>query len=369
MKPKLTFLFQLLIAGLAILVALLLTVWFFMRIQTANTTLAGDWIVIRPGVDHWNLSYGLDSRLQITPWSAVLLLPLGPIPVNAGWGVVAFVTLAVLSLSVPREEISERKWIAGVLMLTLSFLAVRTIADGNVEFLTLCGLLFLEWGLLGKNPVLFALGILLTVTKVQEAWILVLGLPFLAGREWNSRRWLITVGVLALVVVPSLLWKGRDWLLLIVSIPERANIMNSSLLTTAERLGGSVGLAFLFWAVLFLLTAFITVKFCRGYSREAVAFLLSASLLLAPYAAGNNVLVVYAIGAVPLLLARRWEGAVLVGLINLPYFFVPFHDLMYWWSAPYWTLVLLISWVFLALRMRAARRIMDGGTRPSLAYR
>jgi uncharacterized membrane protein len=344
------------IAGAAVLAVLLMVVWFFMRIPIAGTTLAMDWITIRPGVDHWDLSYGSDSLLRITPWSAILLLPLGQLPLNAGWGAVAFLTLIVLTLCVPREEDAGRKWIAGVFTAVFSFLALRTMADGNVEFLTLAGLVLLEAGLLRKSPVVFALGILLTVSKVQETWILMIFLPLVAGREWNSRRWLITIAVLGLAVVPGILWRGREWFASVFAIQDRGSIMDSSLLAAVQRAGGALGTAFLLWIVLFLFTAAVAALYIRGYSREALGFLTAASLLLAPYAAGNNVLIVYAIAVIPLLLARRWEGVLLAILCNLPYLLLPFPDLNYRYSASYWTLVLALTWVLLALRLRGISR-------------
>jgi uncharacterized membrane protein len=298
----------------------------------------------------------LDSLLRITPWSAVLLLPLGQLPLNAGWGIVAFLTLVVLTFCVPRDETSGGKWIAGVFAAAFSFLALRTMADGNVEFLTLTGLVLLGSGLQRKNPIVFALGILLAVSKVQETWILVIFLPLVAGREWNSRRWRITLSTLALVAVPGLLWRGREWLSSVFSIQDRGTIMDSSLLAAVQRAGGASETAFLLWIVLFLTTAAIAALYIRGYSREGLGFLTAASLLLSPYAAGNNVLIVYAIAILPLLIALRWEGVVLAVLCNLPYLLLPFPDVNYRYSAFYWTLVLILVWILLALRLRAMKK-------------
>jgi uncharacterized membrane protein len=374
MRSKLVFALQLLVAVAAFITALLLTVWFFMRIRIEGTTLAMDWITIRPGVDHWDLSYGLDSLLRITPWSAVLLLPLGQLPLNAGWGAIAFLTFLVLTLCIPREENDGGKWILGLLALVLSFPALRTMADGNVEFLTIGGLVLMEFGLLRKSPIVFALGILLTVSKVQEVWILVIFLPLLSGKEWNSRRWLITSGVLALVVVPSILWKGTEWFLSVFSIQDRGSIMDSSLLATVPRLGGSNAAALVLWIVVFGLVMTAGVWLIRGFSREALGFLTAGSLLLAPYAAGNNLLIVYAIGVMPLLLSRRWEGVLLAAWINLPYLVLPFREVNYRYSATYWTLVLGLAVVLFGLRLMrkreqitsAAKRTAVTGAAPSL---
>jgi hypothetical protein len=356
MKSRMTEFVPYGIAAAAVLAVTLMVVWFFMRIPIEGTTLAMDWITIRPGVDRWDLSYGSDSLLRITPWSAIFLLPLGQLPLNAGWGMVAVLTLIVLTLCVPREQDAGGKWIAGVFAAVFSFLALRTMADGNVEFLTLAGLMLLEAGLLRKSPIVFALGILLTVSKVQETWILMIFLPLMAGREWNPRRWLITVGVVGLAVVFGILWRGREWFASVFAIQDRGSIMDSSLLAAVQRAGGAFETASFLWIVLITATAAVAVLYIRSYSREAIGFLTTASLLLAPYAAGNNVLVVYAMAIIPLLIARHWEGVLLAVLCNLPFLLLPFPDVNYRYSASYWTLVLILTWVFLAFRLRMIKR-------------
>jgi hypothetical protein len=345
MKIDRSLVLPLLVAGAAVLAVFGLTVWFFMRIPTGGTTLALDWISIRAGLEHWNLTYSPENGLRYPPWSALLLLPLGQVPMGAGWGTVAFLTLMALTLCLPRAVDSGKKRILGVLVLTLAYPAVRTMVDGNIEFLVLAGLALLEFGLARGNPVLFGAGILLSATKIQETWILLLFLPFLAGKAWTARKWAATLGVLALAGIPAMLWRGREWLASVITSPFRGSIMDSSLLTTVQRFGGPPATAYAIWAAVFGLTVFFGARRERGRSREAFGFFLAASLLLAPYAAGNNLLIVYAFGVVPLLLSLRWEGVVLAGLINLPYLLLPFRELQYWYSAPYWTLVLALAWV------------------------
>jgi hypothetical protein len=364
-KPERSFVVPLLVAGSAVLAVWLLIVWFFMRLPTEGTTLALDWISIRAGIEHWKLTYSPSTGLRIPPWSALILLPLGQLPTGAGWGTVAFLTLAALPFCLPRRRISGKAWIAGIFALTLSYPAVRTVVDGNVEFLILIGLVVLEYGLLRGNPVLFGLGILLAATKVQETWILMVFLPLLAGRLWTRRMWRTTIGMLALVGIPALLWKGRDWFASMITSEYRGSIMDSSLLTTVQRLGGPPGLAYSLWALVFGLTVFIGLRYVRGPSREAFGFFTAVSLLLSPYAAGNNLLVVYAIGVVPLLLSVRWEGVLLAVLINLPYCLLPYRELQYRYSASYWTLILFLAWILFAHRIRDFKRKEGGEMRPA----
>ncbi len=344
------------ISGAALAGILFLTVWFFLHIHTEGSTLALDWISIREGLANWNLTYSIDNGLRYPPWSALLLLPLGQIPMGAGWGVVASLTLMALALCLPQGVESGKARITGILALTLSYPAVRTIVDGNIEFLILAGLALVEYGLLRKKPVLLGLGILLAATKVQETWILIVFLPLLAGKEWYPRKWLAALGIMAGIGLPTMIWKGHDWLLSIITSPYRGSIMDSSLLTTVQRMGGTPGLAYLLWAAIFGVTVFICLRYIRGSTREAFGFLTAVSLLLSPYAAGNNVLIVYAIAIIPLLLARRREGVLLAILCNLPYLLLPFPDLNYRYSASYWTMVLILTWVLLIFRLRGMNK-------------
>ncbi|MBN1439126.1 MAG: DUF2029 domain-containing protein [Anaerolineales bacterium] len=343
-------------AAIALAAALLLIVGFFLHMPTEGTTLALDWISIRAGLEDWDLAYAVENGLRYPPWSAALLLPLAQIPMGAGWGVIAFLTLAVLSLCLPGGTRPGRTRILAIFALALSYPALRTIADGNIEFLVLAGLVILERGLIGKKPVLAGVGLLLAATKVQETWILILALPLLAGKEWFPRRGAGALGTAAAVGLPAMAWRGREWLLSIVTSPFRGSIMDSSLLATAQRLIGIPWAACLIWCGMAAATVFVCARHLRGFSREAFGFLLAASLLLAPYAAGNNVLIVYALGVVPMLVLRRGEGILLAALVNLPFLLIPFRELNYQCSASYWTLVLLLAWLLFALRLRENRK-------------
>jgi hypothetical protein len=350
-----------LIAAILFLAAMLICIGFFRRIPVAGTTLGLDWFGIRAGVTSLDLNYSADTALRIPPWSALLLVPIGRLPFQAGWGVVAFLTLLVLPLSLERGKKSAGKWIFGALTLVLSYPALRTIADGNVEFLIIGGLLLLEYGLLRGRPLLLALGILLAATKVQEIWILFVFLPWVAGKDWGIRRWAWTIGILALVVLPFIIWKGPEWLVSMATSPYPGSILDSSLFAVLRRLGFPAGVAVFFWSAVLLAAIYTAVKCARGFSREALGFFLAASLLLAPYAAGNNVIVVYAVSVIPLAFAGLWEGIFLAVLINAPFLFLPFRGLQYQWSATYWCLVLLLAWFLFAIRLKKIKIDANSG--------
>ena len=84
----------------------------------------------------------------------------------------------------------------------------------------------------------------------------------------------------------------------------------------------------------------------------------AASLLLAPYAAGNSYLTVYTTGVIPLLQSWWLPGAVLVLLTNLPYLALDSFEILYYWSANYWCFLLFSTWG--ALIFRTARLEMPG---------
>ena len=83
----------------------------------------------------------------------------------------------------------------------------------------------------------------------------------------------------------------------------------------------------------------------NAFSREKAAALVAASLLLAPYAAGNSYLTVLAVGIIPLVIVWNPLAVVLLILTDLPYF--ANRQIQYDWSANYWT-ALLIFWIALA---------------------
>ncbi|MFW5772936.1 MAG: hypothetical protein ACOCZH_06380, partial [Phototrophicaceae bacterium] len=72
--------------------------------------------------------------------------------------------------------------------------------------------------------------------------------------------------------------------------------------------------------------------------------LVAAGLLLAPYAAGNSVVSVLAIGMIPLFVAAPLTGGVLLLMVNLPFLFVGADDIMYNYQSYWWTVCLLAAW-------------------------
>lgn len=80
--------------------------------------------------------------------------------------------------------------------------------------------------------------------------------------------------------------------------------------------------------------------------------LIAGSLLIAPYAAGNSVLSVLAIGMIPLFQSNLLLGGILVALVNLPFLWST--DVLYNFQSYYWTVVVLIIWAVLVWRCLSA---------------
>jgi hypothetical protein len=166
-------------------------------------------------------------------------------------------------------------------------------------------------------------------------------------RTWSPRRWIASGLMTALVVLPFMLWFGKDWLYALTSMPQRGSIMDTSLLAAMNRLGLPVWGFITLWLGVFVSTAYVALKSCCLISREKAGLLISASLLLAPYSAGNNYLAVLAIGIIPLFQSRPVLGAVIIALADLPFLLLGSRDIMYRWGAYYWTTLLLLTWVIL----------------------
>jgi len=321
---------------------------FFAIIPIEGTTLAMDWKGLWAGIKDGVIQYGdAQTGLRIPPWSIVVLLPLGFLPFRLSWGLLALVTLAVLIISVPDAPKSLR--IFAIFALATSYPTLRTIADGNLEALVIVGALLLVYGFDHGSPAAVIAGILLIATKIQESWILLLILPFFMFSQLEKPQNVrVILGVLAIVAV-SLFWKGREWIEAVLVIEQRGSIMDSSLWACASRWGVSFPLAALAGLAIFGGTVATGLRNRNHLSNELIGFLIAASLLLAPYAAGNSYLTPLALGVVPLFLNSPLLGLALVLLANAPYLVIHQRELLYWWSAAYWTLLLLLTWAILGI--------------------
>ncbi len=358
--------------GLALLIfALCLIAIAFFAISFAeqlptNFPIAIDWQALHIAIQNGNIRYENALGLRVPPWIVLLILPLGFLSMRASWALVALFTMIVLLLSVPRAR-PRWRYYAAVLLLELSFPALRHLVDGNFEGIVIAGVLLALWGYrLGLRPqserrmewfapALLAAGALLAAAKPQlSAWfLLVLGLTTIY--TWQRQRWLRALGFALAVVVPCMLWLGQAYISNVFAISERGSIMDVSLMAALNRMLLSSALVAVLWLSVLLATLWImwVTRPQRTnptpFSRERAGLLIAAGLLLSPYSAGNSMLTLLAVGIMPLFLKRPLLGLLLIVPINLTIFVNNPSLLSY--QAYYTTAVLLVCWGVLAYRV------------------
>lgn len=286
---------------------------FFNRLPVEGTTLAIDWkglwADIRSGVHY--------GTLRNPPWSIFFLYPLTWLPMQAAWGVAMYLTLMVLIVSVPPTHPRWRHWL-GVLLLTTSIPSLRHMADGNLEGVMVAGLLLVLYGYHRASAPALAAGLLLGTAKPQQVFLLlpVLGVYMLLTL---SRRVLLQTAAMCLtVMIPALVWRGEEWWAIgINAIPDRNSLMDMSLMAALNRMGlGAPTVKIIVIGAVAGLAFWTAWQVRPVLSRELVGMLVAASLLAAPYSAGNSVLVVLALGVIPVFQRRVVPGLVLIALYN-----------------------------------------------------
>ena len=332
-----------LLAGALAALAALLLFQFFNSWPIEGTSLALDWKGIwgdlQGGRPHFNT-----NSLLIVPWDAVLLLPIGWLPLRASWAAATLLTVAVLVLSVPVSH-GRGRHLLGLALLVTAYPTLRHIADGNLEWLVIPGFLLTVYGYEKDKIWPLAAGLLLATAKVQEAWLPCLVLAVYLLRTWQVKRLLALAGLIMVFVIPALIWLGREWIFGITHVIESGSIMDSSLVSTLARLHLPGWPAVAGWLILAALVALYAWYSGPTFTRQKAAALIAASLLLSPYAAGNSYLTLLAVGIIPLVMAGYLPAVILMVLVDLPY--LAGRDLLFNWSATYWT-VLMLLWIVIA---------------------
>lgn len=316
---------------------------FASRITIEGTSLAIDWYDIWHGL-RGPLNYE-DFKFRNAPWSMFPLLILGQLPMKVAWGLMMYITLAVLVASVPRVRKQKLYW-ASIFLTVASFPALRQYADGNVEAVVIGGILLALYGYAHREPLPLALGILFATSKPQVAvlFLACLGVYML---QTLPRQLLLKTGIYVLVpVLLGFLWRGPAWLDAVFGIPERHTIVDMSLMASLERLGWLPGAVnWLPWGLVLGVTLAGAWSSERTLSRYKAGMLVAASLLIAPYSVGNSVLTLLAVALIPLFQQRRAPGLILLVLVNLPITFnSPSHrELLTYYN----TALVLLIWAVL----------------------
>lgn len=336
---------------LLLLIAVSLSIFAFERIPIEQTTLGFDWIGLWNGLKDGQIRYGITSAVRNPPWSLLVVLPLGFLSFRASWGLLTLLTLAVLILSIP--PLTNRKfWWLQLLLLATAFPTIRHAADGNFEGLVIAGVLLMLYGYQAGNLWTLAAGVLLATAKVQEVWLLLLILAFYVLRTWPTQRWLATGALIMVVVIASILWFGLGWWTAMTDIPQLDTVVNMSLTATLKRLLFPLWLIGILWLSVLGTTLYLIWHQRNPFiSRITAGLLISASLLLATYSAGNSHLTVLAIAIIPLLPLYPRAAMILLLFIDLPYLFFPYvrqSDTVYWLNVYYPTALLILEWSIFA---------------------
>ena len=113
---------------------------YFESIPLKNNSLAIDWRTFWASIRGGQLEYFPVFGLRFPPWSLVPILWLGLLPMKTAWGILSGVGVMILVFSVPRGG-SKPAYGLSILLLVLSFPALRNLADGNMENLVIGGIL------------------------------------------------------------------------------------------------------------------------------------------------------------------------------------------------------------------------------------
>jgi len=299
-------------AGL-LLLAVGLWVWAAQFLPLDNPIYAFDWRVYYWGAfkTGWP-TYQVAEGIYNPPWTLLMLLPLRALPFNVGWALFTLLTTAVLILAVPRLA-NGRIDVWLTLALLCSHWTLRQLVDGNLAGLIIAGYLFLLIGWRTRSAWQIAAGILLVTAKYQEAWLTLLVLGGFILRTWPVRRWWLVVIIVAGIVLPSMLLLGAAWWQ--VLMPPIAD-GQAQFLSSVDPYRPIVSLAALqvissvpewlrwgLWLFVLSLTVWSVARSRWEFSPSLAGCLLTASVLLSPYASGMSLATVLAIGVVPL--ARR----------------------------------------------------------------
>lgn len=325
----------------------------FNSLPIEQTSLAIDWKGIHKGLEGGSIRYG--TGIRNPPWSLIPLLPLGLLTFRSSWGVLVLATLMTEIASVP-GEIRKGLRIPITILLAISYFSLRNIADGNLELMPIIGILILIYAYRAKNPWLLALGFLLASAKPQTTWLLVAVIAFYVVRTWNRNQILRTLGVIILVVTITMVLFGKNWFKSMILIEQRGSIMDVSLLTVLNRLAVPSILVWCFWGTILCVTLYIGYSTCYAFDRKKAGLLISAGLLLAPYAAGNNLLTLLAIGVIPLFIGDTKSAIALTILFNLPYLFITESSIRFWYGAYFATTILFLSWIVFAWKTKGSEQ-------------
>jgi hypothetical protein len=260
-----------------------------------------------------------------------------------------YFTLVVLIVSVPPTRQKWLYWLSIFLLIT-AFPTLRNIADANLEGLVIAGGVLLVAGYQRRNPYIVAAGVLLTTAKPQASILLILVAGIYILQTWSVREWMKAAIAVLVVVIPTFIWRGEDWLAAMQGTYQAGSVIDVSLSAALERADFAPIFAIYaaqgFVLVVTLLTAWFSQ---RTLSREKAGMLIACGLLLAPYAAGNSVGNVLAVGVIPLLIVSPATGIALIALMDFPFLWST--ETLVKYQSYWWTFILVLTWASINWRL------------------
>jgi len=351
---------ELLVAALSIVTVIILFAVFFSQIPTQHNTLAMDWKTEWAAIRQGNLQYLSVDGIRFPPWSMVPLLPLGFLPMQAAWGILAGMGVMILVASVPETRPKPLYWVS-VLLVVISFPTVRNIVDGNMENIVVAGVLLILMGYSSERVPILVIGLLLATIKLQEVTLLLVVLVIYVLRSWKPSTMLKAGLSITALIGLSLLWRGKGWFEAVFGLNYQKytnSIIDISLTGALSRIGiTSPIVSTSLWIAIAVCSVLVAWKSRMLLTREKAGMLIAASLLTAPYAAGNSVLSVLAIGLIPYFQSNRLLGGFFILLVNLPYLWSV--GTLYAYQSIFWSALVFLFWIVLARRCLAMARASD----------
>lgn len=309
------------------------------------------WLALHRG---WP-SYQVQEGLFIPPWIMLLIWPLGALPFKASWAALTFLALGGLIWCLPRRP--DGRLDAGlILVIICSHWMLRYFVDGNLDILVMAGYALLLAGWQTASPGRLAAGALLAMAKYQASWLTLIVLAVFVLKTWPVALWRRAVLLALAGALPGLFLFGADW---VNTLFPPADEGRTSILTDVSPLGPTISLRqletmaglpvwapLLTWLVVLGLTLWIIARLRWRYSTPLAGLLLTASLLLSPYAGGLSLATVLVVAVAPMLRSAPLPGAGLLAVAYGPHLTralcLPFE-----WPILFQTLLLFGVWLTL----------------------
>ncbi|MCB9435796.1 MAG: hypothetical protein H6673_02250 [Anaerolineales bacterium] len=345
--------------------ALVIGLFIFLGVQlhVEDGPLAFDWKIIWHSIRNGSITYG--NGLYNPPWALLFLLPLGFVPVQIGWGIFTFLTLATLVMSVqsPSPQAFWKRFVS-ILLVATAYPALRLYGDANVDALVILGIWLLVAGYNRRISWMMALGVLIATIKPQAVTLLLIILAVYCWQHLVPKIWIRAAGIVMVVVLISLLAYGGGWFdaISVGTLPS-----GISLPGLLSELDVPQGLIVLVQLLIGGITLGVALKGPPVFSTLKIGMLTVASMIVSPYTNGHGMVIAMALVAAPFLLLRPFLGVMLILLLDFPIAtFISNSQASQIKLGYYWTGVLIIYWIVaLVVYYRNEILLLSGENRKS----